>query len=332
MKTHEFQADRSDALRRQLVGMAEQESPRQRMNGASTEDATDPATPERDSTHRPGRTRRVVLTIAAAGLGLAVLGQTNMSIQSAHAASLLVSAADKTLTFSDPAPGPNEYLKVHTHANWLVGRSTPGGPDSFTMNAQTIDVYVPGDPSRDWVLDRDWGAVAPRPGEKDTIHAQHGEFYGVPWTVIDNQEIQALPRDGKALIEHFNAQYQGGSASRDEDNFVRITDLLRTGLIPADLRAGLYNALALIPGVNASEQTNFDGKPGIAIGRSEPIRAGQRDVIIIDPATGLVIGERVLSTYALYGIGANTLITDTAIDYSIVASAPPANQPAQQAG
>lgn len=330
MKTYQFQPDRSDALRRQLLDMADHEFSRRGTAKSSGECAIDLAHTEQN---RIRRTRRVILTLAAASVGIVVLGQTNLSIQSAQAASLLSLAAEKTLTFSDPAPGPDEYLRVHTHANWLVGRSSPGGgPDSFTMNAQTIDVYVPGNPSRDWVLDRDWGSVAPRPGQKDTIHAPSGEFYGVPWTVIDKQEIRSLPRDGKALIDHFNAQYQGGSASRDEDNFVRITDLLRTGLIPADLRAGLYKALALIPGVNASEQTNFDGKPGIAIGRSEPLRAGQRDEIIIDPATGLVIGERVLTTYALFGIGANTLTTDTAIDYSIVASVPPANQPAQQAG
>ncbi|WP_314216566.1 hypothetical protein [Pseudarthrobacter equi] len=328
MKTHQFQPDRSDALRRQLVDMAEQEFPRRRLTGSSGSDATDLVDRDRDSIRRPHRTRRVVLTMAAASLGVIVLGQTNISIQSAHAASLLRSAAEQTMAFSDPTPGRGEYLRVHTHANWLVS----GNTIETHMNAQTIDVYVPGDPSRDWVLDRDWGSGAPRPGQKDTIHAPNGEFYGIPWTVISDQEIQDLPREGKALIDHFNAQYQGGSASRDEDNFVRITDLLRTGLISADLRAGLYEALALIPGVNASEQTNFDGKPGIAIGRSEPLRAGQRDEIIIDPATGLVIGERVVTTYAIFGVGANNLIAHTAIDYSIVGSAPPANQPAQEAG
>jgi RNA polymerase sigma-70 factor (ECF subfamily) len=198
------------------------------------------------------------------------------------------------------------------------------------MNAQTIDVYVPGDPARDWVLERDWGGIAPRPGQKDTIHAQNGEFYGGPWSVMKQQEIEALPREGQALLDHFDAQYQGGSASRDEDNFVRITDLLRTGLVPADLRAGLYEALALIPGVNTSEQKNFDGKPGIAIGRTEALRAGQRDEIIIDPTNGLVIGERTITTYAAFGFGANELTGHTALDYKIVSSVPPANQPAGQ--
>lgn len=330
MKTHQFQPDRSDALRRQLVGMPAQESPRRWASGSPAEHAVERATIDHERFRKPHRTRRMVLSMVAAGLGVVLLGQTNLSIQSAHAAGVLRSAAEHTMTFSDAALAPEEYLRVHTHANWLMGRSDAAGNEAFAMNAQSIDVYVPGDPSKDWVLDRAWGAIAPRPGQTDTIHAADGKFYGIPWTVISEQEIRDLPREGKALIDHFNARYQGGSASRDEDNFVRITDLLRTGLIPADLRAGLYEALALIPGVNASEQTNFDGKPGIAIGRSEPLRAGQRDEIIIDPATGLVIGERTVMTYAAFGLGTNSLMGHTAIDYSIVGSVPPANQPAQQ--
>ena len=115
---------------------------------------------------------------------------------------------------------------------------------------------------------------------------------------------------------------RGGSASQDEDNFVRITDLLRLGLVPADLRAGLYDALALIRGVTASEQANFDGKVGIAIGRTEPLRAGQRAEIIIDPNTGLVIGERTVMTVAAFGFGSNDVVGHTAIDYRIVEKAP----------
>lgn len=124
------------------------------------------------------------------------------------------------------------------------------------------------------------------------------------------------------MFDYFNGQYRGGSASRDEDNFVRITDLLRLGLVAADLRAGLYEALALIPGVTAGEQTNFDGKVGIAIGRAEPLRAGQKAGMIIDPDTGLVIGERTIMTVAAFGFGSNDVVGHTAIDYRIVDEAP----------
>lgn len=57
-------------------------------------------------------------------------------------------------------------------------------------------------------------------------------------------------------MDYFDAPYQGGSASRSEDNFIRIRDLLRTGLILCDLCAGLDEALVLIPGAHTSDQTN----------------------------------------------------------------------------
>lgn len=137
---------------------------------------------------------------------------------------------------------------------------------------QRIDVYIPGDPEAEWVLDREWGPAGGMPGHAQLIRARNGEFYeGMPWTVPWTQnDLDALPRDGQELYNHFDSQYRGGSASRDEDNFVRITDLLRKGTIPADLRAGLYDALALIPGVTASEQISMarPALPSDALNRS----------------------------------------------------------------
>lgn len=68
-------------------------------------------------------------------------------------------------------------------------------------------------------------------------------------------------------MDYFDAQHQGGSASRSEDNFIRIRDLLRTGLIPGDPCAGLDEALALIPGAHTSDQTNSKE----SLGRYRPI-------------------------------------------------------------
>lgn len=63
----------------------------------------------------------------------------------------------------DPVAKPGEYLLVHTHANWSVTGVDASGNISTRMNAQTIDVYVPGNRDEEWVLDRDWGMRALRP-------------------------------------------------------------------------------------------------------------------------------------------------------------------------
>jgi hypothetical protein len=80
--------------------------------------------------------------------------------------------------------------------------------------------------------------------------------------------------------------------------------------------------LALIPGIDVSEQANLDGVVGTAIGRTEPLRAGQRSEIIIDPTNGLVIGERTFMTYAVFGFGANEVTGSTALTYQVVDTAP----------
>ncbi|MFJ5697261.1 hypothetical protein [Arthrobacter sp. NPDC093139] len=333
MNTSQFQADRREALRKQLVELptlAGAEDPSRYRPGKATRShgplshqtessllALKPAPPA-----RPHPTRRVLLSAAAATVGALVVGQISITAQSAHAAGVLRKVADQSMTFVDPVPKPGEYLLVHTHANWGASGMDQSGNMTHRMNVQTIDVFVPGTPGEDWVLRRDWGDAAPVPMGIEVIRAKNGYFYGGPWTLMTEHELDALPRDGQALYNHFNSQYQGGSASRDENNFVRITDILRMGLIPADLRAGLYKALAMIPGVTASEQANFDGKVGTAIGRTEPLRAGQRAEMIIDPDTGLVIGERTIMTYAAFGFGSNEVVGHTAIDYRIVDSAP----------
>ena len=333
MNTSQFQDDRREALRRQLVELptlagAEDpvryrpgknthgRGPRNRHNNDSLV-ALKPGSPA-----RPRPTRRVLLTAVAVTVGALAVGQIGITAQSAHAAGVLRAVADQSMSFVDPVPGPGQYLLVHTRANWLVSGVDQAGNMKNSMNVQTIDVYRPGNPDEDWVLERDWGDAHPVPMDIEVVRAKDGYFYGGPWTLMTDAELDALPRDGQALYDHFDSRYQGGSASRDENNFVRITDILRMGLIPADLRAGLYEALALIPGVTASEQANFDGKAGLAIGRTEPLRAGQRAEMIIDSDTGQVIGERTIMTYAAFGFGSNEVVGHTAIDYRIVDSAP----------
>jgi hypothetical protein len=329
MSTRQFQTDRRNVLRKQLVELptlAGADNPLRYKPGKTAPSGRrhqDTRLPLKDKpTPRPRIARRVLLGATAAVVGTLAVGQISVTAQSAHAADVLRATAAQTMTFVDPVAKPGEYLLVHTHANWRFSSQDASGNISTGMNAQTIDVYVPGNRDEDWVLDRDWGSISPAPVDDEVIRAKDGHFYGGPWTPLNDEELDALPRDGQALYDHFNAQYQGGSASRDENNFVRITDLLRLGLVPADLRSGLYDALALIPGVTASEQANFDGKVGVAIGRTEPLRAGERAEIIIDPDTGLVIGERSIMTVAAFGFGSNDVVGHTAIDYRIVDEAP----------
>ncbi|WP_105030738.1 hypothetical protein [Arthrobacter ruber] len=331
MSTDQFQADRREALRHQLVSLPTLQGADDptRYRPAQTRIDRLQSTPRTsDSNHSAGQGqprshwgRTAVLATAAVAVGAVALGQMSLTAQSAHAAGVLRDVVATTAAYTDLQPAPGQYLLVSKRGQWQ-NSSDASDPSQTSTYQQIIGVYVPGDESEDWVLERDWGIAAPVPGQIDVERAPDGNFYGNPWGLLSEEEMDALPRDGRALLDWVNSRYTGGSASRDEDNFVQITDLLKIGLVPADLRAGLYDALALIPGVDASEQVNLDGVEGTAIGRTEPLRAGIRQEIIIDPATGLVIGERTVATYAVYGFGADEVTGHTAINYSVVDAAP----------
>lgn len=257
--------------------------------------------------------------VAAAMTGVLVVGNVTMSAQSAYASDVLRTAATQTIQYADLVAGSDQYLRSRTHARWGVCDETGCEP-----NDQILDVYMPADPEAEWVLYRDWGNMpGVLTGESiETTRAVDGHFYDPVYSWV-NVDYADIPLNGAAAYEWIDAQYNGGSASRDEDNFVRITDILRSGLVPAPQRAALLDALSRIPGVTATDNVaNLDGVTGIAIGRNEMLRAGERQEVIIDPDTGLVIGERAMSGATIFGWGPNQEMSLTAIETTVVDTAP----------
>ena len=121
----------------------------------------------------------------------------------------------------------------------------------------------------------------------ELLRARNGAFYGSSgwWIATD---LSKLPRDPYRLLNSIYKQTVGQGQSVDGEALVFIADLLRTGVVPADLRAALYKAAAMIPGVTVTEgQANLDGRTGVAIGRLEEGPAKTRQELIIDPGTGL---------------------------------------------
>lgn len=256
--------------------------------------------------------------VATALAAVLVAGQVNLTASSAYASDLLRAAAAEAVNYVDLVPGSGQYLHSRTHARWPVCNMDA---TICEPNDQVIDVYMPADPQADWVLFRDWGSATGVSGESvETIRAADGTFYSDRWVGVDYAEI---PDDGAAAYAWIDSQYSGGSASRDEDDFGRITSILKSGLVPAVQRAALLDALARVPGVSATEGVaNLDGVVGVAIGRNEQFRGGERREIIIDPDTGLVIGERQLAGVNVFGWEFGEVWSLTAIESTIVETAP----------
>lgn len=150
--------------------------------------------------------------------------------------------------------------------------------------------------------------------------------YTVPGGSSD--DFTQLPLGPAELLAEIHRLNAGSGPSPDGQALVWIADTLRGGAVPAEYRAAIYQAAALIPGVTITdEQATLDGTTGMAIGRDETSNAFRQE-IIIDPATGRFIGERrvALEGYGALAAGAElsagTVVGWTAVTTEIVDAAP----------
>jgi hypothetical protein len=262
------------------------------------------------------------------------------------AADALHAAALRTVEVVDPVVGPGQYLRVETRA-----MHTTRGDDGFFQTLDTERLYLPADRDDAWVLQR----LAPEPHSGTTaaareqaeelhddlvaadgpdgelLRADGGRFSGGKPLDASDDELASLPRDPERLLDRIRELTRGAGRSAEGQALVWIADTMRSGTVPADLRAALLDAAALIPGVTVTErQATLDGRTGIAIGRYESADRTRQD-IIIDPATGQVIGERevqVEENRADAGaFPARSTISWTSVTTSVVDEAPDGGTP-----
>lgn len=299
--------------------------------------------------------RRIALASAAAAFLVGILVTADVVLPdrpgaTAEAAEVLNNAAAATITTSDPVVGPGQYLKVDTRELTGGGMQVADGSDISWKETTGGQVYVPADRDGECVWNRE-GRVplessseaakaaaaelrkrreASRPPAGAALpvgilRAPGGAFYGNEPTVIIGtplKEAGSLPRDPRALLDLIYERTKGAGKSPEMEAFITIADGLRTGVVPADLRAALYKAAALITGVIvADKQATVDGRTGIAIGVVVP-DGGARQDIIIDPASGLVIGERDVLVKDYPNARAGTVTSWTCVRTSVVNSAP----------
>jgi hypothetical protein len=133
------------------------------------------------------------------------------------------------------------------------------------------------------------------------------------WQLPDSHFLAALPRDPQVLCERLRADSPDDRPGY-AGPFVYAADALRTGRVPADLRAALYRAL-LLPGVEIGEADDQDGTRHISMAVDDGVR---RNEIFISSADGQFAGERATLTRAVRGLTAGTVTTDTAVRVAIV--------------
>ncbi|MDA0179373.1 CU044_5270 family protein [Solirubrobacter phytolaccae] len=130
---------------------------------------------------------------------------------------------------------------------------------------------------------------------------------------LSRAELLAYPTDPQVVYDRIRAHVGSGGDSREGQVFDAISSALRERPAPPALRAALYGALALTPGVTlAGTVTDRAGRTGTAVAFTE---VGVRTELIFDPRTSELLGERrVLVEPARSGIDApvGTVVGDTA--------------------
>jgi hypothetical protein len=294
---------------------------------------------------KPRRRTALRLVLASAGtvaiVGALIAGDIlgpGGGPAAASAAQVLNDAAQRTIQTADPVVNPGQYLKIDSTNLWGGSTTDEHGKQYQWLDTEKMTMYIPANRDDEWVWQRSGRTPTTFFDEasKEYAHRTHtgftgellrgenGAFYG-PGTESSFPSpsyLDALPRDPSVLLDDIYQKTVGQGKSIDGEALAFIADLLRTGVIPGELRAALYKAAALIPGVTVTdEQATLDGRKGIAIGRVEDSSHFRQD-IIIDPNNGLPIGERQVLTEPLGTMPAGTATTWTTVETSVADTAP----------
>ena len=286
----------------------------------------------------PRVARRIGFAAVAVGAAAAVVAAVAIAVPRsetsgpAAASAMLRDAAEATV---DPSVGHGQFLRLATTASYLALSSVDGRVETTIgyLESQRRDLYIPADAAARPVATTTYvapteffGSGAEQFAARASTGTRDGGLVAVPVGQSSDptrpvEDQAAMPRDPAALLRYLtDYRYQAGSS--DENVFAHVVDLLRSGTVKSDLRAALYQAIALMPSVVITErQASLDGRVGTAIGLQNPER-DTRQEIIIDQATGEYIGVRLVTIEGFGEIPPGTPLEYTALSATVVDSVP----------
>ena len=289
---------------------------------------------------RRGRRALVAVGLVAAATAAALVlpSVLRAPAASAEAASLLTHAAD-AIHATDPAAGPTQWWRIESHETNLATVAEPDkdgapAPSTAWLVSSSRTQYAAVDGRRPTVfVDSGSHVVRQLAGPKDSAPPVFGD--GETWTtglapttVAGSWQqpsptwLASLPRDPAALRDQLYADTAGHGRSVDGEAFVYVADLLRSGVVPADLRGSLFRVLATIPGVEiTSSRATVGDATGVGLGYYEAAN-GVRQEIVVDPSDGDLVGERYVAVEAMDGIPAGTVTGTTSWTRTLVDDVP----------
>lgn len=239
-------------------------------------------------THRPRARARVALR---AGLAVAALVVGVVAVSDRfgpHGASdaaraVLVQAAAQA---ADPPARADQWWRI-----------TSTGVDRDGV-ARVQTTYVAVDGSRPSVIvEETYAAGLTRERTSRSVRGMDLAPIHLPgtWQAPNTAFLASLPRDVPLLTHRLRTDTAGHGPSPDGEIVVYITDVLRSGLVPADLRAALYAVLQTVPGIDVGvAQAVAGGRTGVVVAYHETLGAMApfTQELLIDPATGELLATR----------------------------------------
>lgn len=305
-----------------------------------------------------------VVALLVTGALLIQNGPTSTTRQASAAVLTLRQAATAAIGEQDLVVKPGQYLYIRENAWWeniIVGG--PKTTKTFDYLADNvIQTWVPADQTGTWMQRRSiigqrrWvigteaeamaGGIPLDDGGRSHLTGQLtgpcGDFYPNPgqtascanvhgnWQNPTPAWLATLPTDPHAMLDRLKKDspaFKPGNDLGDAELFTYVADALRGGLVPAKVRAVLYQTLALLPDLKVTEKVaNLDGRTGVAMGvdtapktvnsPKDPVR----QEIIIDPVTGQFIGERTVVLAPIPGFAAGSITDSSSVTTSVVNS------------
>jgi hypothetical protein len=264
------------------------------------------------------------------------------------AAAELRTAADLAARERDTPVRPGQYRYVAKRSSDVATIDLSSGLIAWRYDI-TSTTWVPYDQSRSWTQDNtvsdptQWlaGSAAQAAQHGISLHghgapagrttAPCGDFKAVTvhqppscartrdWYQPTSAWLATMPRDPHQLLALLRSNpQQQGPVPDAQLPAERAVHLLDSGLVPPDLRAALYRALALLPDLAVTARAvTLNGRTGLAIGVDDWMSDLRQD-IVVDPATGSYLGDRSVCPKPGNGLPANTVIAETAVSTAVV--------------
>jgi hypothetical protein len=256
--------------------------------------------------------------VVAIGVFVATEGGGSSGVPSASAAAVLDQAAVNTRQYGLPDAIPaGEFWYQEYVARTGTGRT-----------AGSIEKWISRTGSGRWRMTGSFSLDVRFPsaswrGAQTHSHVHlptQGPWQPYPITGrgLTYQQMLKLPIDPETLLRLLAPRSSTPADLDDQIAFENVAGLLQQPALPAGLRAGLFRALARVPGVQNLGTTTVQGQPGVIVGQ---LQAGTLQEVIVNPRTGLLLAGRAFRHATVTRTGATSTARGTLIgDTTLVAS------------